>query len=105
MLYILTCLKKQFDLFGYTTGMANVSDLTISLPVIESSDPDHEYTIDDIDLQYMQDRIAELEQDRIAELEQDRIAELETYLVASGLDDYELTEEDKELLSLYKTSI
>ena len=97
MLYILTCLKKQFDLFGYTTGMANVSDLTISLPVIESSDPDHEYTIDDIDLQYMQDRIAELEQDRIAELE--------TYLVASGLDDYELTEEDKELLSLYKTSI
>lgn len=92
MLYILTCLKKQFDLFGYTTGMANVINLTISLPVIESSDPDHEYTIDDIDLQYMQDRIAELEQDRIAELE--------TYLVASGLDNYGLTEEDKELLSL-----
>ena len=77
-----------------------VKALRIELPVVESPDPDHEYTVDDIDFAYMQDRIAELEQDRIAELEQDRIAELEAYLVASGLDDYELTDEDKELLSL-----
>ena len=35
----------------------------------------------------------------IAELEQRRIAELDAYLVASGLDDYELTDEDKEMLS------
>lgn len=39
-------------------------------------------------------------QDRIAELEQDRIAELDAYLKATGLNDYELTEEDKEVLSL-----
>ena len=29
----------------------------------------------------------------IAELEEDRVAELEAYLVSTGLDDYELTEE------------
>lgn len=39
-------------------------------------------------------------QERIAELEQERIAELDAYLVASGLDDYELTDEDKQILSL-----
>ena len=53
----------------------------------------------------MQERIAELEQERIAELEQERIAELDVYLVASGLDDYELTDEDKEILSLSRIRI
>ena len=69
-----------------------VSGTIVSLPVIESSDPDHEYTPADIDWQYMQERIAELEEERIAELD--------AYLAASGLDDYELTDEDKEMLSL-----
>lgn len=69
-----------------------VSETVVSLPVIESPDLNHEYTVDDIDFEYMQERIAELEQERIAELD--------AYLVASGLDDYELTDEDKEILSL-----
>lgn len=38
-------------------------------------------------------------QERIAELEQERITELEHYLIATGLNDYELTEEDKEMLA------
>lgn len=69
----------------------------ISLPVIESPDPDHKYTVDDIDWQYMQDHIAELEQDRIAELD--------AYLKATGLEDYTLTEEDKEVLSLSSEAV
>ena len=103
LLYLAKCIEKSIKTkFGYDNKAtwAKVKEMAVSLPVIESSDPDHEYTVDDIDFAYMQDRIAELEQDRIAELEQDRIAELEAYLVASGLDDYELTDEDKELLSL-----
>lgn len=71
-------------------GWNRIKDDIVELPVIESSDPCHVYTIDDIDWQYMQDRIAELEQDRIAELE--------AYLAATGLDDYELTDEDKAVL-------
>lgn len=66
----------------------------MTLPVIENPVPNHDYTVDDIDWQYMQDRIAELEQDRIAELD--------TYLKVTGLDDYELTDEDKNVLSLYQ---
>lgn len=42
--------------------------------------------------------------DRIAELERDRIAELDAYLKVTGLNDYELTEEDKQILSLSKKS-
>ena len=85
-------------------GWNHIKDDSIKLPVIENANPDHEYTVNDIDWQYMQERIAELEQERIAELEQERIAELDAYLAASGLDDYELTDEDKEILSLFPAS-
>lgn len=77
-----------------------VNETIVSLPVIESSDPDYEYTVNDIDWQFIQSHIAELEQDCIAKLEQDCIAELDVYLKATGLDDYELTDEDKETLRL-----
>jgi hypothetical protein len=40
-------------------------------------------------------------QHRIEELERNRIEELERYLVATGLNDYELTEEDIQILSLW----
>ena len=91
-LYLITAMKKV--LVGLTWGTSknevNFENRTICLPVASSGE---------IDWQYMQERIAELEQERIAELEQERIAELEHYLVASGLNDYELTEEDKSILA------
>ena len=91
-LYLITAMKKV--LIGLTWGTSknevNFENRTICLPVTSSGE---------IDWQYMQERIAELEQERIAELEQERIAELEHYLVASGLNDYELTEEDKSILA------
>ena len=68
------------------------TDLTVILPVIENSNPDHEYTVDDIDWQYMRNRIAELERNCITELD--------AYLQATGLNDYELTDEDKKILYL-----
>lgn len=69
-----------------------VNETVVSLPVIESADPGYEYELDDIDWQSIESRISELEQERIAELD--------AYLIASGLDDYVLTDEDKEILSL-----
>ena len=91
-LYLITAMKKV--LVGLTWGTSknevNFENRTICLPVTSSGE---------IDWQYMQERIAELEQERIAELEQERIEELEHYLVASGLNDYELTEEDKSILA------
>lgn len=73
-----------------------ISETVVDLPVIKHSDSNHEYTVDDIDWQYMEDRIKELEEDRIKELE--------AYLKVTNLDDYELTDEDKEVLSLSRKS-
>ena len=93
-LYVISCIRKSAGngwSYAVKFNRALVKELPIELPVIESPDADHEYTVDDIDYEYMQERIAELEQERIAELD--------AYLVASGLDDHELTDEDKEALS------
>lgn len=97
--YFITVITKAFSTFAWGQSSFNEKILKatkIVLPVIKSPDPNHEYTVDDIDYEYMQERIAELEQERIAELD--------AYLVASGLDDYELTDEDKEILSLFPES-
>ena len=107
-LYVISCIRKSAGNgwnYAVKFNRALVKELSIELPVVESADVDHEYTVDDINYEYMQERIAELEQERIAELEQERIAELDAYLVASGLDDYELIDEDKEILSLSRIRI
>lgn len=93
--YFITVITKAFSTFAWGQSSFNekiLKAIKIVLPVIKSPDPNHEYTVDDINYEYMQERIAELEQERIAELD--------AYLAASGLDDYELTDEDKEILSL-----
>ncbi len=51
-----------------------------------------------IDFEFMERFIAELEAQRIAELEAQRIAELEAFLLASGLKDYNLTDEEQKVL-------
>lgn len=96
LLFITTCWKKAIPNLGYARHWSVAKTAKFELPVIESDDSDHEYTVDDIDFKYMQERIAELEQERIAELD--------AYLIASGLDNYELTDEDKEILSLFPES-
>ena len=76
-----------------------VSNMKPMLPILLSSanqpiiDETHRYHKDGFipDWKYMQERIKELEQERIKELEQ--------YLIVTGLNDYELTEEDKEILA------
>lgn len=97
-LYLAVVLSKLSQQFSYN-NMATwnkLKTMSILLPVIEHSDPFHEYTVDDIDWQYMHDHISELERDRISELD--------AYLQATGLNDYELTDEDRKVLSLELTS-
>ena len=90
-LFIATSIQAlPFGGYGNYPTKDKLKECIIKLPVTSSGE---------IDWKYMQERIAELEQERIAELEQERIAELEHYLVASGLNDYELTEEDKSILA------
>ena len=82
LLYISTVWKKAIPDLGYARHWSVAKDLSIKLPVKES---------EEIDWEYMQERITELEQERITELEQ--------YLIATGLNDYELTDEDKDILA------
>ena len=84
-IYLVGVLSKLRTLFSYNHAATwdRLKILTIELPVTSTND---------IDFAYMQERIAELEKERIAELD--------AYLAASSLDDYELTDEDKEILSL-----
>ena len=93
-LYFITALEKKcksyFHAFGNEINKHFKTDLTVSLPVTDN---------DDIDWQYMQERIVKLEQEHIAKLEQERITELDAYLKTTGLDSYELTEEDKHILN------
>lgn len=97
-LYIVSMLSWLSKVFSYNNmcSYKKIAHISISLPVIEHADPNHEYTVDDIDWQYMEDRIKELEEDRIKELE--------AYLKVTNLDDYELTDEDKKVLSLSRKS-
>lgn len=84
-LFIVTSINKVTKgLYSYSNQyrMKEFSDTIIKLPVKSS---------EEIDWEYMQERITELEQERITELEQ--------YLIATGLNDYELTDEDKDILA------
>lgn len=91
---ILLWLKSAFS-YNNMCSYKKIKNIAIQLPVTPSGD---------IDFKYMQERILKFEQERIAEFEQERIAELDSYLVASGLDDYDLTDEEKEILSLFPKS-
>lgn len=91
-MYIIATVNAYLSvLFGsaYTyPKLTDVKGIPMQLPVVEHADPNHEYTVDDIDWQYMEDRIKELD----------------AYLKATNLNDYELTDEDKKVLSISRKS-
>lgn len=101
-LYVISCIRKSAGNgwnYAVKFNRALVKELFVELPVVKSSDLNHEYTVEDIDFEYMKKCISKLEKERIAELERERITELDAYLIAAGLDNYELTDEDKKILS------
>ena len=93
-LFIATVIQAlPFGGYGNYPTKDKLKEAVIKLPVKES---------EEINWEYMQERISELEQERISELEQERISELEQYLIAAGLNDYELTDKDKEVLEMFR---
>lgn len=83
-MYLVANLDKNKALFNHSNSWSGdkLKNTTILLPSTPSGSPDWDY---------MESYIRELEQERISELEQ--------YLIVTGLNDYELTEEDKKALS------
>lgn len=83
-IYLVSCIRKAFS--GFVWGQNSfdetvLKDVAIVLPSKDGINPDWQYM-----------------QNCIAELERKCITELYAYLLAFGLDDYKLTEADKQLL-------
>ena len=76
--------NSQYD-YGHKFNRPAMRATNILLPVKNNN----------IDFNFMESFIAELESQRIAELESQRIAELESYLKATGLSNYELSTEER----------
>ena len=99
LLYIITAWKKSIPDLGYARHWSVAKGAKFELPVVASSDPSYEYTVDDIDWQYMQESIEFLMQECVAELEQGYVKELDAYIRAAGLDSCEMTDDDAKVLS------
>ncbi|WRB62785.1 restriction endonuclease subunit S [Helicobacter pylori] len=79
-------------------GWNKVKNELISLPLKPTAKTQ---TLKDIDFNFMEKFIAELEQCRLAELEQCRLAELEAYLKATGLSNTTLSNDEENALNLF----
>lgn len=90
-LYLVSVLKKLVSIYNYSNQVSSteIVDLVLSLPVKPGTD-EVNYTEDDIDWAFMESYIHELEESYIQELD--------AYLKETGLDDYTLTDDEREVL-------
>ena len=89
LLYIKTVWLKGIPVLGYARHWSVAKDVALALPVKPGTD-EVNYTEDDIDWNYMDAHIRELEDAHIRELD--------AYLKETGLDDYRLTDDEREVL-------
>ena len=91
--------KKSFNAFGNEINKHLKTDLSVSLPIKQDGNGD---PVIDIENKYHQKGYVpdwDFMQKYIEELEKERIEELEKYLLATELNDYQLTDEDIDVLS------
>ena len=98
-MYLCGALNTHSHIYSYTNArvLDKIKAETIQLPVKPGTD-EVDYTEDDIDWAYMESYIHELEESYIHELEESYIQELDAYLKETGLDDYTLTDDEREVL-------
>ncbi|KNE07136.1 restriction endonuclease subunit S [Helicobacter pylori] len=96
----------QFILKPLTWGLGSttesIAEFKFSLPLKPTANAQ---TLEDIDFDFMEKFIAELEQCRLAELEQCRLAELQAYLKAAGLENTTLSGGEENALNLFNNSL
>ena len=97
-LFMVMCINKVTDLPVYSYknklgGWNVVKNKHIQLPQKRG----------EIDFDFMESFIAELEAERVAELEAERVAELSAYLTVSGLDNYELSNDEEDALKNFQS--
>ena len=98
-MYLCGALNTHSHIYSYTNArvLDKIKAESIQLPVKPGTD-EVNYTEDDIDWAYMESYIHELEESYIHELEESYIQELDAYLKETGLDDYTLTDDEREVL-------
>lgn len=94
-LFIASSLYFLNKLYGYENmcSWEKIKNDTIKLPVQN----------DKINFEFMETFVAELKAQHVAELEAQNVAELEAYLKVTGLNDYELTEEEIKAIENYNS--
>ena len=104
MAAISSVITKAFS-YNYKATKIALKNSIIQLPLKEKSldfsNPCD--NIKNIDFDFMESFIRELEEERIRELEEERIRELNEYLLATGLKDYALSAEEEKALEAFKT--
>lgn len=85
--FIVACFQCSLQTLSWGTGstVSSIEDIKVNMPTNNG----------EIDFDFMENFVAELESRRVAELE--------SYLLATGLKDYTLTEEERNALDNYKT--
>ena len=88
--------KSMMGRFSYGKKLrsSQSEDFTMHLPVTDDGV---------IDFDFMESFIAELEAERVAELEAERVAEQSAYLTVSGLDNYELSNDEEDALKNFQS--
>ncbi len=89
--------------FGYENmcSWAKIKNDKVILPLKPTAKTQ---SLEDIDFDFMEKFIAELEQCRLAELEQCRLAELQAYLKATGLENTTLSSDEENALNVFNNS-
>ncbi|WP_333721508.1 N-6 DNA methylase [Campylobacter helveticus] len=93
-LYLTSLLQKILQKYNWNnkSGWAKVSKEFITLPVLNEQ----------IAFDFMESYIKELEAERLQELEAERLQELEAYLKVTGLNDYTLSQKEKDALKAFE---
>ena len=94
LFFAVTMQKSLLGKFSYGKKLRSSQSkgFEMLLPVTEMGE---------MDFDFMDSFIAELEAERVAELEAERVAELSAYLKVSGLDNYELSGDEENALKNY----
>ena len=95
--FFLATMRRSFSNFGWGTSSFSIEVIenqNITLPTTSNNE---------IDFDFMESFIRELEEERIRELEEERIRELQSYLAITGLSDYTLTLSEQDALKGFET--
>ena len=95
--------KSMMGRFSYGKKLrsSQSEDFTMHLPVTDDGTIDFDF-MESFIAELEAERVAELEAERVAELEAERVAELSAYLTVSGLDNYELSNNEMAIIERYK---